>query len=253
MRDITAKIQLNDIFQPESEKLIKERIDYALNKEGSGKNFWEHFFLCHNSCDTAAKCANKEIIIYLFTEQQLCILRDWWDLNTGETCVDQVLKNNFINSNEYFKSMGCFEDAVILPVYACCIKNNKSLKHPEIVRLIFGKSPMENLPYECIDFFEENKKFCTIAEEFSIERQTEIFLGLVNNLRPIIEKILEKFLVKKGKIKLKKDKYILFLGNNYCTHRWLEYCKNVNPKCPLVRKAAGDRTNNTDYSVQGNV
>jgi len=252
MKSIITKVQLNDIFQPESEKLIKERIDYALNKEGAGINFWRHFFLC----DTIPRCVGEGVITYLFTEQQLGILRDWWDLNTGKTCEDQVLKYNLESSRtDFFEDAPLHRDVLpIEPVYACCITKYKMAGYPEAVRLIFSQSPTEKLPYQCINFFEENKKFNTTTENFSRNRKTDIFLGLVNDLRSVLESVIRSFKNKSTMVILKSDKYFLFLGNHYGTHKWLEYCKNKYPEFSrFIEKYLRDKANNTSNSVQGNI
>jgi len=244
---ITTKVQLNDIFQPESEELINERIDYALHKEGEGKNFWKHFFLCDNPI-----CADDGVITYLFTEQQLGILRDWWDFHTGETCENQILKNNLLRSKRtYLERPRHFRNTKILPVYACYITNYKSARYPKAVRLIFGRSRAEDLPKNCIDFFGENEKFSITMEEFSPEGQINIFIGLVINLRPIIDLIVKKFRIRNRIIELKSGIYFLFLGNYYGTHQWLKYCKDMNPDCPLVIKRATRTTSKIAGNAQG--
>jgi len=216
-------IHLSDLFT-ESDEYMNKRVENAL-KTGRHTGFWEEFFFCNKMHLVCKK------FFYLFTEQQLVYLKNWWEKKIAE---DEETKEALeISVQNCFSKIRRMENDKVLNIRTYCIRQEPSGKNKisfilKLVKVVF------KLP-------ENNEKSVPKSPNFFIEKWT--VQGKIaktpDERRKYMEELLFTTLTNKAAVeifgKLKSEDIMsLYLGDD-CgyDHPSLVYCDKFNDTCPF--------------------
>jgi hypothetical protein len=215
---------LNDIFNLSGvQTVLLKRIEYAFGKNGEhALDFWERFFSCE-------KYHKNNQFIYIFTEEQLNILLEWWmihvdyiDDNTA-TEKEKDIKDDLLHSMEYLKT---FTDRKMVEerVLACYFNER------QVTKLIPNPDTEKNGQ---VNFFkgEFNKNLQSGPGKLRYPNDCKRFLGgLLGNFR---NRINRKF----NNPFNSPENWLFYNGLDYGIHGTITYCNeywNEKPPCPFV-------------------
>jgi hypothetical protein len=197
--------------------------------------FWENFFLCAYNY-----CKQGYAVIYILTRQQLVLLQDWWNKMMAGS--NQAVKDNLNKSKiEFFGSYPVSaklngKPVVLDPLYVYYVDNivSSRTKHLRLKRLVFDKSKSsEKVPSsKGIEFFEENISADNV-QEIAIPDRTGVLGRVFSSLKEKVASEIGNNIFRQYKF---EGEWPYYLSSMDYGHRWIKYCQEIKPKCPLVEE-----------------
>jgi hypothetical protein len=229
-------VHLNNVFESDDPNVMQKLMDAAFRNDG--KNFWQNFFSCEN-------CHPGDKVVYLFTEYQLKILREYWDdkwrVESNEVREKMRFSCYRLVLNKEFKEVQSAEEA---PGKAkkrvCYLKYSDNIHDLQLKELTFKwapqyhrkeyKLPTQDKQIFGRDFFEGKFEGKPIDAKSNQEKRKEF----VDALLQTREQIAELF---GGPDKLQNG-WLRYLGNEVYDSKFIQYCR-TNPACPSVSAVFG--------------
>jgi hypothetical protein len=218
-------VYLTDVFDMTSPTVMEQRIKNAFR--AGGIDFWENFFWCES-------VHPNDMIVYLFTEHQMGVLWNWWNRKITENSFD-IRKNLNYSRQKQFRTARITPDGsrYVDRTRVCYVK---SARYGYILkRVFFGVPPGVRITGNSVDFFEGGFRGEPQEDTFTDgDKRKELIIRLLT-LRPELEK---EF----GGPRKNDVKWMRYLGPKLFDHKLIDYCADLNDKCPLVKTRNIDNT-----------
>jgi hypothetical protein len=209
-------VHLTDFFDMTSPTVMEQRIKNAFG--AGGIDFWEKFFQCDSIYP-------NDMIVYLFTERQMGVLWDWWNQKIKGND-NNIRKNLNYSGQKQFRTARRTPDGRYVDKTHVCYVKSAGYGY-KLKRVFFGVPPGVRITKNSVDFFDGGIRGEAREGAFTDDRRREIIIRILT-LRPEFER---EF----GGPQKNDKKWLRYLGPKLFDHKLIDYCTDLNDKCPLAK------------------